>query len=152
MAKRSRAGAISSPIANQRLPRSQVHRVLSALSVTGAEPSSSSVRRALQPVYPRVLAASTFFDRVIRNYVTPTHVRSSRAAVRQLLYQRYNVAPRLTPSRSIPFSVVRDARRYCGLRSKRREVIFAMGIAGRRGVGRGRPRRTTVYSQYTCRR
>lgn len=40
--------------------------------------------------------------------------------------------------------------RFCFDRSVRRQVMFARGVAGRSGVGRGKRWSRTVNSQYRC--
>ena len=143
--RRERAGAITGSIATSRVPR-----YLSVLSVESDPVNNFDMRRS------RVGTAGLPF-RSLAVLSTPRRPRSfavfpslSRYALAQLFLQRVNVAPRFSRSVAVVSSKSSQARAYCVARSVRRGVLFASNVAGSRGVGRGKRRRTNLFSQYSC--
>lgn len=63
----------------------------------------------------------------------------------------YSLGPTLRGSipHRIGFEVPRQVV-LCVRRQRRREIMHALGVAGRGGVGRGRKRRTNEYSEVGC--
>lgn len=62
--------------------------------------------------------------------------------------RRRGVSRRYEALRQLPVAVPRKVR-FCVERKRRREVIFAIGVGGRRGSAPG-PYRRTQESQYAC--
>lgn len=81
----------------------------------------------------------TYIGRDLRLYHPAGHVRPiSRAGLR---------------ARGAGVGFIRPRSvEICVRRGRRREVLFAMGVGGSRGVGRGRRRRTNDASLVSCRR
>lgn len=132
-------GAVSDP-ASRRLPRpvmldderrDEVRRDLAA--------ESSSARffapfAATSPVYRPVKRAPQVLRATFSPVSVPTKARPGRLV--------YPVAA---------LQMQRPGRvGFCVRRKQRREFLFAAGVAGSRGVGRGRSWRRTAESSYRC--
>lgn len=77
----------------------------------------------------------------------------NRAATRLTVRRATQVATPPRFERLGPFVAFAEPRSValCIRRQRRRQVMHALDLAGRRGVGRGRPRRRNEFSSVSCR-
>lgn len=85
--------------------------------------------------------------------VRPTHSIPRAAARLVAMPKRRNIAPLALPSYEVPVRIgYENPSRVtpCIRRYKRKQVMFASGVAGSHGVGRGKPRHLNADSKITC--
>lgn len=130
-------GAVGPSRSLAKLPRAQ-ERVL-----------QEGASRRLVDELLRVLPAAAPVYQV--NRVAPRRPSGARRAILSL----YKQAAGLTTSGRGPSTRVRlleaDPRRlFCVRRAERKQVMFALKVAGKRGVGRGKRWKRTYNSQWRC--
>lgn len=123
------------PNASVALPRAQ-ERVLRIAQ--GLAPRELELdRQPFGPVYPRARDRLDLIPR--RLHRSPRVARPARLR-NSVVFQSLHKLQMRAPSRVL----------FCLRRKQRKEVLFARGVAGRRGVGRGRRWRRTGDSAYSC--
>lgn len=120
----------------------------------GLSRTQERVRRLLQGLAPLEL---THEIRQPRRAVYPVAIdRPGRIYSRSRVFSSRRLSSHAKPyfSRYMQSVEVLRPRQvsFCQSRAARREVLFARNVAGRRGVGRGKPWRRTFESNYSCRR
>jgi hypothetical protein len=139
------AGASLLSHASEAAPRSLVHR-LSRLAESGSDPLSLlrtlrgyGGKAPMQALNPGLLARHVRALPVFRRRLAPTPTPKSRRSALARSWHDFNALQVRVPARVS----------FCVRRHRRRETLFALGIAGGRGLGRHGVRRTE-NSNWRC--